>query len=79
MDAPEIWFTAVFSTPSRKMASGHADSSPHDSLVGAMHQAIRAPSKGAPAGRPAVVVAAAQSVRPVAAPGVTDLKYRVVK
>jgi len=58
MDAPEIWFTAVFSTPSRKMASGHADSSPHDSLVGAMRQAIRAPSKGAPAGRPAVVVAA---------------------
>jgi hypothetical protein len=58
MDAPEIWFTAVFSAPSSKMASGHADSSPHDSLVGAMHQAIRAPSKGAPAGRPAVVVAA---------------------
>jgi hypothetical protein len=57
MDAPEIWFTAVFSTPSRKIAGGHADSSPHGSLVGAMRQAIRAPSRGAPAGRPAVVVA----------------------
>lgn len=58
IDSPEIWFTAAFSTPSRKIASGHADSTPHGSLVGAMRQAIQAPSKGAPAGRPSAVVAA---------------------
>jgi hypothetical protein len=57
-DATEIWFTAVFSTPSRKIAGGDAASSAHDSLVGAVRQAIRAPAGGAPSGHPAVVVAA---------------------
>ncbi len=57
-DAPEIWFTAVFSTPSRKIAGGNADSTAHGSLVGAVRQAIHAPTRGAPSGPPAVVVAA---------------------
>ena len=57
-DVPEIWFTAVFSTPSRKIAGGQADSSAHGSLVGAVRQAILAPAQGAPSGPPAVVVAA---------------------
>jgi hypothetical protein len=56
-DAPEIWFTAVFSTPSRKIAGGNADSSAVGSLVGAVRQAIRAPARGAPPGPPTVVVA----------------------
>ena len=56
-DVPEIWFTAVFSTPSRKIAGGNADSTPHGSLVGAVRQAIRSPARGAPLGPPAVVVA----------------------
>jgi hypothetical protein len=56
-DAAEVWFTAVFSTPSRKIAGGNADSTAHGSLVGAVRQAIRAPARGAPSGAPAVVVA----------------------
>jgi hypothetical protein len=56
-DAPEIWFTAVFSTPSRKMAGGNADSTAHGSLVGAVRQAIHTLTRGAPSGPPAVVVA----------------------
>ena len=56
-DAPEIWFTAVFSTPSRKIAGGNADSTAHGSLVGAVRQAIHAPTRGAPSGPPAVAVA----------------------
>jgi len=57
-NAPEIWFTAVFSTPSRKIAGGNADSTAHGSLVGAVRQAIHTPTRGAPSGPPAVVVAA---------------------
>ncbi len=67
-DAAEIWFTAVFSTPSRKIAGGNASSSAHGSLVGAVRQAIRAPARGTPSGPPAVVVAApglAEQVRDV--------------
>lgn len=56
-EAPEIWFTAVFSTPSRKIAGGNADSTAHGSLAGALRQAIHAPTRGAPSGPPAVVVA----------------------
>jgi hypothetical protein len=56
-DAAEVWFTAVFSTPTRKIAGGNAAASGHESLVGAVRQALRDPAYGAPSAPPAVVVA----------------------
>lgn len=65
MDAPEVWATAVFSTPSRRIAGSHLAGTPHDSLAGAVHQAAHEPLPGAPTGRPAVVLAAPDLVNQV--------------
>jgi hypothetical protein len=56
-DASEVWATAVFSTPSRKIVGSNIAAAAHDSLAAAVHQAIHEPLASAPTHRPAVVLA----------------------
>jgi hypothetical protein len=57
MDAPEIWATAVFSTPGRRIVGSNLAAAAQDSLAAAVHQAIHEPLASAPPDRPAVVLA----------------------
>ena len=66
-DAPEVWVTAVFSTPSQLVAGSNIAGSAQDSLAGAVHQASRAPLAGAPTGPPAGVLASPELVDQVRA------------
>src|SRR5260370_14662682 len=56
-DAPDVWFTAVFSTPSQRIAGSNLAATAHDSLVAAVRQAATRPLAGAPTGPPAAVLA----------------------
>ena len=58
VDTPEIWATAVFSTPTRQIVGSNIAATPHDSLTHAVHQAAHEPLPGAPTTRPAAVLAA---------------------
>jgi hypothetical protein len=58
VDAPDIWITVVFSTPSRMIAGSNAAPEAGASLVDAVQQALRAPAPGAPPDPPAAVMTA---------------------
>ena len=54
---PHVWLTAVFSTPSRHIVGMHAAATAADSLRETVRVAVRKPARGAPRGRPTVVLA----------------------